>query len=208
MGSGAVGRRGGRGGGGHTQPTLSHSPPPTNTLTPSHTPSPQCDISPGVAPCKGVPVPAGSAAFVAACHPLYAKAGARGLTLLSASGDSGAHGRTDPGCTDPKTRPDYPAASPFITAVGATEIANGKTGTTKTPICQSQLQCATGGTEVVASNKLLAFFSSGGGFSIVTPRPTWQDAAVKAYLASGAMLPPAGDFNASNRGFPDIAALG
>jgi len=168
----------------------------------------QCDISPSVAPCTGVPVPQGSAAFVAACNQLYAKAGARGITLLSASGDSGAHGRTDPGCTDPKTRPDFPAASPYITAVGATELSGGTTGKTNTPICQSTLTCATGGTEVVASNKLLAFFSSGGGFSTLTPRPSWQETVVSAYLKSKAMLPPAGDFNASNRGFPDVAALG
>jgi hypothetical protein len=53
----------------------------------------QCDISPSVAPCTGVPVPAGSKAFVIACNQLYAKAGSRGMTLISASGDSGAHGR-------------------------------------------------------------------------------------------------------------------
>ncbi len=168
----------------------------------------QCDISPSVAPCTGVPVPQGSAAFVAACNQGYAKIGAMGITLLSASGDSGAHGRTDPGCTDPHTRPDFPAASPYITAVGATELSGGTTGPTKTPICQSTLTCATGGTEVVASNKLLAFFSSGGGFSTLTPRPAWQDTVVSAYLKSKAMLPPAGDFNTSNRAFPDIAALG
>jgi subtilase family serine protease len=168
----------------------------------------QCDISPSVAPCTGKPVPEGSAAFVAAVNQLYAKIGARGITLISASGDSGAHGRTDPGCTDPHTRPDYPACSPYVTSVGATELSGGKTGPTKTPICQSTLQCAVGGTEVVASNKLLALFSSGGGFSTQAPRPSWQDAVVAAYLKSGAMLPPLTDFNATNRGFPDVAALG
>lgn len=170
----------------------------------------QCDISPGVAPCQGTGnVTETSKVFVAAVNALFAKAGSRGISMLSASGDSGAHGRTDPGCTDPVTRPDFPAASPFVTAVGATEISDGTTSTAfKAPICASQLQCANGGTEVVASNKLLAFFSSGGGFSTVTPRPSWQDAVVKAYLASSAMLPPAGDFNATNRGFPDVAALG
>jgi subtilase family serine protease len=111
---------------------------------------------------------------VNAVNALFAKAGARGVTLLGASGDSGAHGRTDPGCTDPHTRADYPSASPYVTSVGATEIENGKTGTTKAPICQSQLTCATGGYEIVASNKVLAFFSSGGGFSSVAARPSWQ----------------------------------
>ena len=171
----------------------------------------QCDISPGVAPCTGKPVPAGSQAFVAACNAMYAKIGARGISLISASGDSGAHGRTDPGCTGPIPRPDYPAASPFLTAVGATELAGGKTGSNfKAPICKSTLQCANGGTEVVASNKLISFFSSGGGFSIITPMPAWQEKVVKAYLASSPIypLPKASVFNASNRGFPDVSALG
>jgi hypothetical protein len=34
-----------------------------------------------------------------------------------------------------------------------------------------------------------------------------QTAAVASYLASGATLPPAGDFNASNRAYPDVAGL-
>jgi hypothetical protein len=57
----------------------------------------QCDISPSVKPCTGLPVPAGSAAFVADVNQLYAKIGAREISLLSKLGDSGAHGRTDPG---------------------------------------------------------------------------------------------------------------
>ncbi len=170
----------------------------------------QCDISPGVAPCNGLPVPAGSAAFVKACNALFAKIGARGISLISASGDSGAHGRTDPGCTSPATRPDYPAASPFLTAVGATELAGGTTGPLKAPICKSTLTCATGGTEVVASNKLISFFSSGGGFSTQTAMPAWQSKVVKAYIASSPIypLPPASATNYSNRGFPDVSALG
>lgn len=169
----------------------------------------QCDISPGVAPCTGVPVPAGSAAFVSAVNQLFAKIGARGISLLSASGDSGAHGRTDSGCTDPKTRPDYPAASPYVTAVGATELSGGTTGTAfKAPICKSTLKCADGGTEVVASRKTISFFSSGGGFSTLTPQPAWQKAVVAKYLASGAFLPGPNDFNKSNYAFPVLSALG
>jgi subtilase family serine protease len=64
----------------------------------------QCDISPGVAPCSGQPVPAGSRAFVIAVNQLFAKATATGITLVAASGDSGAHGRTDPSCSDKATR--------------------------------------------------------------------------------------------------------
>jgi tripeptidyl-peptidase I len=169
----------------------------------------QCDISPSVKPCTGLPVPAGSAAFVAAVNQLYAKIGARGISLLSASGDSGAHGRTDPGCTDPKTRPDFPASSPYVTAVGATELSGGTTGSNfKAPICASTLKCANGGTEVVASRKTISFFSSGGGFSTLTPQPVWQQAVVAKYLASGAFLPGPSDFNKTNYGFPVLSALG
>lgn len=146
--------------------------------------------------------------FVTACNELFAKAGARGVTLASASGDSGAHGRTDPGCVDPVTRADYPSASPYVTSVGATEIANGVTGKTSEPVCTGSLQCATGGYEIVASNKVLAFFSSGGGFSNVAARPAWQESVVAAYLKNASAIPPAGDFNATGRGAPDVSALG
>ncbi len=41
------------------------------------------------------------------------------------------------------------------------------------------------------------------------PQPKWQKDAVAAYLSSqSANLPPASFFNASGRGFPDIAAIG
>ena len=54
-----------------------------------------------------------------------------------------------------------------------------------------------------------ASFASGGGFSNVAPRPTYQNTAVKQYLSgSGAPLPPASYYNASGRGYPDIASLG
>jgi tripeptidyl-peptidase-1 len=168
----------------------------------------QCDISPGVAPCNGQPVQSGSVAFVNACNALFAKAAARGVTMSAASGDSGAHGRTDPGCTDPHTRVEFPASSPWITGVGATELENGQTGTVNAPICQSTLQCATGGYEIVASNKVLAFFSSGGGFSTITARPSWQDSVVKKYLTNSSAIPPTTDFNTSGRAIPDVAALG
>jgi tripeptidyl-peptidase-1 len=168
----------------------------------------QCQISPSAPPCVGKPTKAGSYLFVAQVNALFAGITARGITFLSASGDSGAHGRTDPGCTHKVVRPDFPAASPWVTAVGATELENGVTGSVPEPICQSQLQCATGGYEIVASNEVLAFFSSGGGFSNVAPQPSWQSTVVNKYLQNTTAQPPAGDFNATGRGYPDIAALG
>jgi hypothetical protein len=43
------------------------------------------------------------------------------------------------------------------------------------PICK-QLQCATGGIEITASTRDGAEISSGGGFSVYSPRPVWQNA--------------------------------
>jgi tripeptidyl-peptidase-1 len=168
----------------------------------------QCDISPSVAPCQGQTVPLGSRTFVQACNALYAKAGARGVTMATASGDSGSHGRTDPSCTNPITRIDFPSSSPWMLSVGATELDNGSTGSNSAPICSATLKCATGGTEVVASRKTLSFFASGGGFSNVAPTPAWQAAVVAKYIANASAVPPAGDFNATGRGSPDVAALG
>jgi subtilase family serine protease len=104
--------------------------------------------------------------------------------------------------------PDFPAVSPYVLSVGATELEHSTTGAVPSePICTS-VQCATGGYQIVASNKVLAFFSSGGGFSNVAPRPAWQDAVVTAYIANKTAVPAAAYFNASGRGHPDVAALG
>jgi tripeptidyl-peptidase I len=166
----------------------------------------QCHIS-AVGPCKGHSDEAGSRLFVEAVNSLLAKAAARGITISTASGDSGAHGRSDSACLNPHTRPEFPAASPYVTAVGGTMLKDGQTGPTSTPICQSQLACAVNGTEIVSSNKQGSEITSGGGFSYVSPRPSWQAAAVEAYLKSGALLPKSNEYNSSGRGLPDVAAL-
>jgi len=76
----------------------------------------------------------------------------------------------------------------------------------KAPVCK-QYKCATSKTEVVSSYPQ-SLITTGGGFSSYSTRPSWQNAAVSAYLSSGVALPPAKDFNAQNRAFPDVAALG
>lgn len=67
-----------------------------------------------------------------------------------------------------------------------------------------------------------AMITSGGGFSDRWPRPAYQQGAVSAYLQRAAHargagkhrrttmaegLPPAALFNASGRGYPDVAAV-
>lgn len=172
----------------------------------------QCTIDPSSAPCKAGGT-AGSAAYVTTTNKGFAAAGARGISILVSSGDSGAHGRTDGSCSSPKTRPDWPTACPYITAVGATQIKNGvDIPTPTTPICKSPpaglTKCAGSGSEIVCSTATGALIVSGGGFSTLAPMPAWQTSAVQGFLSAGGILPPAGDFNSSNRAYPDVAALG
>ena len=143
-------------------------------------------------------------------HFRFAKLAAMGISVLSASGDSGAHGRTDPDCTAPVLHPDFPASSPWVTSVGATMLVNATLMPNPPPICTLQNCILKGpnGTEVAVSYDV-AGFTSGGGFSWYAAQPNWQAAAVTRYLtSSAARLPPASFFNASGRAYPDIAALG
>ncbi|KGO74577.1 Peptidase S8/S53, subtilisin/kexin/sedolisin [Penicillium italicum] len=110
---------------------------------------------------------------------LFAQLGARGVSILFSSGDSGPGSycvRND-GTNQTRFLPVYPASCPFVTAVG--------------------------GTYGINPEKAVSF--SGGGFSEVFPRPQYQDQAVKGYLRLlGSRWN--GLYNATGRGFPDIAA--
>lgn len=164
-----------------------------------------CVINPISDPCAH----GGVSAYVKATNTLFQQVGATGVTLVVASGDAGAHGREDQTCTTGTVNPDFPASSPFVTAVGATQLsADAKSTGAKAPICQGELQCATSGSEQTCSYGTGALITSGGGFSVFSKRPSYQDAVVKAYLAKSGVTPGPNDFNSAGRGYPDVAALG
>ncbi|KUI57401.1 Tripeptidyl-peptidase sed2 [Cytospora mali] len=112
---------------------------------------------------------------------MFMQLGARGVSVLFSSGDSGP-GKSCKSNVDNSTTtflPTFPAGCPYVTAVGATTSSAPERG---------------------------VYFSSGG-FSIYHPRPAWQDEVVPAYLTSiGSTYE--GLFNASGRGIPDVAAQG
>ena len=112
-----------------------------------------------------------SLAYASRLNAEFIKAGARGISLLFASGDSGAN------CKGTSLEPNWPAASPYVTAVGGT----------------------TGGPEEAVG-------LSSGGFSNRYPRPSWQQDAVAEYLANSTSPLPSASFNRTGRGFPDVAA--
>jgi len=121
----------------------------------------------------------------------FQKLGARGITIVFASGDSGAGcqgiGAADePGVCDCTFYPSFPATCPYVLTVGATKFLNGNSG----------------------PEGAVVAFKSGGGFSQLFPVPSYQATSVATYLKSGVTMPPTCAFNASNRATPDVSALG
>jgi tripeptidyl-peptidase-1 len=109
----------------------------------------------------------------------FQKASTRGVTFLFASGDSGV--ASDSGdCPGGRFTGQWPAGSPWVTAVGGTE--DGNPGVPES-----------------------AWSGSSGGFSDRWPVADFQKDAVAMYLKT-ANLPASSHFNASSRGFPDVSA--
>ncbi|KAI4277016.1 MAG: hypothetical protein L6R35_006171 [Caloplaca aegaea] len=110
---------------------------------------------------------------------LFAQLGARGVSVLFSSGDTGPGSacQSNDGKNATRLLPVFPAACPYVTSVG--------------------------GTFRVQPERAIGF--SSGGFSDRFPRPAYQDAAVTTYLNSiGDTFK--GLFNPNGRGFPDVAA--
>lgn len=110
---------------------------------------------------------------------LFAQLGARGVSVIFSSGDTGVGSacQTNDGKNTTRFLPIFPAACPFVTSVG--------------------------GTHHVEPEVAISF--SSGGFSDRFPRPAYQNAAVSEYLS---ILGDTwkGLYNPAGRGFPDVAA--
>jgi tripeptidyl-peptidase I len=133
----------------------------------------------------------------------YMKLGLQGVTVLYSSGDYGVAGNggecidgttgnyTAPGANYGIFNPSFPATCPYVTGVGATQVATGSTVTQPEQAAESVIY-------------------SGGGFSNVFPLPSYQSSAVKSYFKNH--NPPYGADRYNNskttRGYPDISANG
>ncbi len=123
--------------------------------------------------------------YATRCNVEFQKAGVRGISLLFASGDSGAGGN----CTKSAGRlnPNFPVGSPYVTGVGG--LVGGKAGAEPTGETADSI--------------------SGGGFSDYwSTVPEWQKDAVAAYQSACAAnkCPPLNTWSQKGRGYPDIAA--
>ncbi|XP_035529469.1 tripeptidyl-peptidase 1 [Morone saxatilis] len=125
-----------------------------------------------------------STAYMMRINTEFMKAGVRGISLLFASGDSGA-GCRHLGKEQNSFRPSFPASSPYVTTVGGTSFKNPFKVTYE-----------------------VTDYISGGGFSNVFKMPDYQASAVDAYMKTvAATLPPQSYYNTSGRAYPDMAAL-
>ncbi|RAK73518.1 S53 family peptidase [Aspergillus fijiensis CBS 313.89] len=112
---------------------------------------------------------------------LIAQLGSRGVSVIFSSGDSGVGAAclTNDGTNRTHFPPQFPAACPWVTSVGATTLT---------------------------SPEKAVYFSSGG-FSDYWAQPSYQSEAVNDYLTNlGPKF--AGLFNGSGRAFPDVATQG
>jgi tripeptidyl-peptidase I len=118
-----------------------------------------------------------------------AKLGARGVSLLFASGDNGVGGDgacvSNDGKSTPGFLPSFPDTCPFVTSVGGTKNFEPE----------------------IAAWDSKNNFASGGGFSNYFERPAYQADAVSAYL-QGVGNNYSSMYNPKGRAYPDIAAQG
>jgi len=120
----------------------------------------------------------------------FQKQGLRGLSIIFASGDSGAGcGSEVEEAASCKLDPSYPATNIYVTSVGATGFQTGNAGPER-------------------AVQYPGSFMSGGGFDWIFPRPSYQDQAVENFIATSPQLPPVGAWNSTGRGTPDVSALG
>jgi subtilase family serine protease len=136
----------------------------------------------------------------------YKAAAASGVTVLGSSGDGGsANDRKSPvgkgGSLIPYPTVEWPASDPLVTGVGGTYLCTDPTASTNDP---RTIYSKPGIGAKCASNSVfnpggiyaeVAWTFSGGGFSHVFPRPSYQDT-----LPAGSTPIPA-----AHRGVPDIA---
>lgn len=109
---------------------------------------------------------------------LFAQLGARGVSVLVASGDSGV-GTTCKTGTAKTFTTSFPASCPWVTVVG------GTTG----------------------NSPEAAWTDGGGGFSTIFGRPAYQNTTVATWLTTDTThTAVASYFNASGRAYPDVAA--
>ncbi len=173
----------------------------------------------------------GAVEYATRCDQEFQQMGLRGLSVLFSSGDDGIGSaliREDPDLACSQSWPEWPASSPYVTAVGATQLTDKylpvcgmnyapPAAIPQMPQIQQLVAECSGVGETVCTSVMGGVITSGGGFSDVYNRSyyaPWQETVVNAYLsqANAALgeYPPTniGYFNPYGRGYPDVSTYG
>lgn len=143
--------------------------------------------------------------FVRGTNVEFLKLAVRGVTYAVSAGDWGASGRYENGnfgCY-PYMAPIYPASSPFVTSVGASQ-----------PLLQIEANGEKKILTQVCSADQGGIITGGGGHSWVQEIPFYQTKAVADYqrqlyeVNKDNLFPPNGSYNPHGRGYPDVALFG
>ncbi|MDX6369272.1 MAG: hypothetical protein QOG93_774 [Gaiellaceae bacterium] len=150
------------------------------------------------------------AGFIKPLNDTFVQAAIEGMTILFSSGDNG-----DEIGTGGYRTADWPASSPWVTAVGGTSLAAGvsaadpgrylyETGWSST---RNRLNCngALAATNAWCSSEIY-LYGAGGGASRLFPQPSWQAGIVPASIAQPSGFTPS--FTRPGRAVPDISAVG
>ncbi len=130
--------------------------------------------------------------FATYMHPFFKMAAAEGITVLAASGDQGSAGYD---ASVPRSVL-WPSDDPYVTAVGGTTIfMNGTVSTVSNPL-NGPPEVPEVFNPVAMVNETAWDGYTGGGYSVIFPRPYWQ---------TGYGLPVNGTA-AGERGIPDVSA--
>ena len=134
----------------------------------------------------------------------YINAAANGVTVLGSSGDGGtANGTKQPtakgGALIPFPTVEWPASDPLVTGIGGTYLCTDPTATSTQPRTNYMkagigAKCGSSTFNPGGVNAEVAWTFSGGGFSHVFAKPTWQNSLPAGSTAIGTM-----------RGVPDVA---
>eukprot|EP01041_Mallomonas_annulata_P008372 gene8372-17263_t len=138
----------------------------------------------------------------------FIKMGLRGLTVLVGSGDHGSGDGFDDSDRCGHTSPEWPASSPYVTTVGASQLS-----TDFIRMCSYlNSQKCTAAAEIPMSSYTTGDSTTGGGFSEIYNREQqspWQHDVVEYYIEDEDNVPEFdGFFNETGRAYPDITALG
>ncbi|HZC06371.1 MAG TPA: S53 family peptidase [Ktedonobacterales bacterium] len=132
----------------------------------------------------------------------FISAQANHVTVLASSGDSGTANIFKEPVKNPALIPypsvGWPASDPLVTAVGGTYLCTDTTtGTTVDTSLPPTSRCAAGNREV-------GWIASGGGYSILFPRPAYQNTLPPGSTFVGSSVGAPGP-NSNMRGVPDVA---